>query len=141
MVQVNYYGKTMTKINVITPPDVLHNQATSFLLIQPTSLIRQQFQILLQSFDQACNVYLYDPQTDEERNYDWLLNISRMVDYNIIDLDNMGYIEKNLASYLISLPNSFYLTNDEYTPYNMISVNRIYDLDWLHDKLKEESHE
>jgi len=64
-----------------------------------------------------------------------------MVDYNIIDLDNMGYIEKNLASYLISLPNSFYLTNDEYTPYNMISVNRIYDLDWLHDKLKEESHE
>ena len=128
----------MTKINVITPPDVLHNQATSFFLIQPTSQIRQQFQILLQKFDNPCNIYLYDPKTDEERNYDWLLNISRMVDYNIIDLDNMSYIEKNLASYLISLPNSFYLTNDEYTPYNMISVNRIYDLDWLHDKLKEE---
>lgn len=128
----------MTKINVITPPDVLHNQATSFFLVQPTTEIRQQFQILLQNFDRPCNIYLYDPKTDEERNYDWLLNISRMVDYNIIDLDNMSHIEKNLASYLISLPNSFYLTNDEYTPYNMISVNRIYDLDWLHDKLKEE---
>ena len=128
----------MTKINVITPPDVLHNQATSFFLVQPTTEIRQQFQTLLQNFDRPCNIYLYDPQTDDERNYDWLLNISRMVDYNIIDLDNMSHIEKNLASYLISLPNSFYLTNDEYTPYNMISVNRIYDLDWLHDKLKEE---
>jgi len=128
----------MTNINVITPPDVLHNQAASFLLIQPTTQIRQQFQKLLETFNKPCNVYLYDPQTNTERNYDWLLNISRIVDYNIIDLDNMSHIEKNLASYLISLPNSFYLTNDEYTPYNIISVNRIYDLDWLHDKLKEE---
>ena len=128
----------MTNINVITAPDVLHNQATNFFLINPTSSTRTQFQNLLENFKGACNVYLYDPQTDEERNYDWLLNISRMVDYNIIDIDNMGYIEKNLASYLISLPNSFYLTKDEYTPYNMLSVNRIYDLDWLHDKLKEE---
>ena len=128
----------MTNINVITAPDVLHNQATSFFLINPTASTRTQFQNLLENFDSACNVYLYDPQTDDERNYDWLLNISRMVDYNIIDIDNMGYIEKNLASYLISLPNSFYLTKDEYTPYNMLSVNRIYDLDWLHDKLKEE---
>jgi|SRR6056300_1542515 len=128
----------MTNINVITAPDVLHNQATSFFLIQPTADIRNQFQTLLTNFESPCNIYLYDPQTDEERNYDWLLNISRMVDYNILDVDNMGYIEKNLASYLISLPNSFYLTKDDYTPYNMLSVNRIYDLDWLHDKLKEE---
>jgi len=128
----------MTNINVITAPDVLHNQATSFFLIQPTADIRNQFQTLLTNFESPCNIYLYDPQTDEERNYDWLLNISRMVDYNILDVDNMGYIEKNLASYLISLPNTFYLTKDDYTPYNMLSVNRIYDLDWLHDKLKEE---
>jgi hypothetical protein len=128
----------MTNINVITPPDVLHNQSLSFFLIFPSVDIRTQFQSILSDINIDSNVYLYDPQTDEERNYDWLLNISKMVDYNILNLDDMSHIEKNLASYLISLPNTFYLTKDEVTPYNMLSVNRIYDLDWLHNKLKEE---
>jgi hypothetical protein len=30
------------------------------------------------------------------------------------------------------------LTKDEVTPYNMLNVNRVYDLDWLAEKLKEE---
>lgn len=128
----------MSKINVITPPDVLHNQATSFFLICPNAQLRAQFQKILENLAIACNIYLYDPQTEDERNYDWLLNISRMVDYTILNLDDMPSIERNLSSYIISLPNTFYLTKDEVTPYNMLSVNRIYDLDWLHNKLKEE---
>ena len=127
----------MTKINIITPPDVLHNQATSFLLIQPSADVRDQFQNLMARYNEYLNVYLYDPQ-DETRPYDWLLNIAKIVDYVILDIDNLDYTERNLASYFVSLPNTFYLTNDEQTPYNMLSVNRIYNLDWLYDKLKEE---
>lgn len=128
----------MTKINVITPPDVLHNQAASFFLICPNAQLRAQFQKILENLQITCNIYLYDPQTEDERNYDWLLNIAKMADYVIINLDDMPVVERNLSSFLISLPNSFYLTNDEVTPYNMLSVNRIYDLDWLYTKLKEE---
>jgi hypothetical protein len=126
----------MTSINVITAPDVLHNKALSFLLVQPSTEVRNQFQNLLKHFEQPINVYLYDPVTDDERDYAWLLAVSKMTDFNIIDVDNLSTIERNLASYLISLPNTFYLTNDNYTPYNMLSTNRIYNLDWLYEKLK-----
>lgn len=129
---------TMTKINIITTPDVIHNKSLSFLLVQPSSNVRDQFQNLLEKFDQPLNIYLYDPQTDEERTYDWLLNVTKFVDYTILDIDNLDSIERNLASYIVSLPNTFYLTNDEFTPYNILSVNRIYNLDWLYEKLKED---
>ena len=128
-------------VNVITPPDVLHNQALSFLLVQPDLNMRTQFQNLIKNFDFHVNVYLYDPEKDEERNLAWLLNISKMVNYTILPVDTLGTIEHNLASYLISLPNTFYLTNDETTPYNMLSANRIYNLDWLYEKLKRGTNE
>ena len=128
----------MTKINIITTPDVIHNKSLSFLLVQPSSNVRNQFQNLLEKFDQPLNIYLYDPQTDEERTHDWLLNVTKFVDYTILDIDNLDSIERNLASYIVSLPNTFYLTNDEFTPYNILSVNRIYNLDWLYEKLKED---
>ena len=128
----------MTKINVITPPDVLHNQSKSFFLVQPSNEVRNQFQLVLQEIDIPCNIYLYDPQDSNERMYDWLLNIANMADYVIVDVDNLSAVEHNLASYLISLPQTFYLTKDEVTPYNMLNVNRVYDLDWLAEKLKEE---
>jgi hypothetical protein len=128
----------MTTINVITPPDVLHNQATSILAVQPSERLRLQLQSIIESFNKPINIYLYDPAVQEQRNVAWLLNIAKIADYTIIDLDNTTVVERNFASYLISLPSTFYLTNDETTPYNLISVNRIYDLDWLRPKLNEE---
>lgn len=128
----------MTTINVITPPDVLHNQAKSILVVQPSEKIRLQLQNIIETYKQAINIYLYDPAVQEQRDIAWLLNIAKIADYTIIDLDNTTVIERNFASYLISLPNTFYLTNDESTPYNLISVNKIYDLDWLKPKLNEE---
>src|SRR6056300_356415 len=119
----------MTKINVITSPDVIHNKSTSFLLVQPSVGVRDQFQNLLEKFDRPMNIYLYDPADEEERKYDWLLNVSRFVDYTILDNDNLDMVERNLATYFVSLPNTFYLTNYEVTPYNILSVNRIYNLD------------
>jgi hypothetical protein len=128
----------MTSINVITPPDVLHNQAVSILVVQPSERLRIQLQKVLENYKKAVNVYLYDPQVEEQRSISWLLNLARICDYTLLDLDQTTVIERNFASYLISLPTTFYLTNDESTPYNLISVNRIYDLDWLLPKLNEE---
>jgi hypothetical protein len=128
----------MTTINVITPPDVLHNQAVSILLVQPSETLRQQLQKILEKNKKAINIYLYNPAVQEQRDIAWLLNIAKIANFTILDLDNSANIERNFASYLISLPNTFYLTNDVTTPYNLISVNKIYDLDWLMPKLNEE---
>jgi hypothetical protein len=125
----------MSSINIITPPDFLYNQATSFLLVRPSKSVRVQFENLLKKFTKPINVYLYDLQGDIPADYKWLLAATKIVNYTILDIDNLDPIERNLASYFVSIPNTFYLTNDEKTPYNMISVNRIYNLDWLYDIL------
>ena len=124
-------------INVITPPDVLHNQATSILAIQPSEDTRMKLQNVIGDTNIAINLYLYDASITGN-NIAWLLNIARLANYIIIDLDLLTQEERRFASYLISLPQSFYLTNDESTQYNLLSANRIYDLDWLSQKLTEE---
>lgn len=131
----------MTSINVITPPDILYTQTLSFLLIQPSNEVRVQFEQLMKKFERPLNIYFYDPQDQEDQDMKWLFAVSKIVDYTILDIDNMTLPERTFASYFVSLPNTFYLTNDEVTPYNMLSVNRIYNLDWLYDKLKRGTNE
>ena len=123
----------MTKINVITPPDILHNQATSFLLISPSTEIRNDFQKFLETATTSLNVYLYAPETEEDMDIAWLLAIAKIADYTILDLDYMEISDKKFASYILSIPNTFYLTKDDVTPYNKINLNRVYDLNWLGD--------
>ena len=124
-------------INVITPPDVLHNQAISIFAIQPSEETRRKLQDAISKADVPLNLYLYDASITGNQ-IAWMLNIARLADFLIIDLDIMTQEERRFASYLLSLPQSFYLTNDETTPYNLINANRVYDLDWLGVKLKEE---
>jgi|TARA_B100000035_G_C21020762_1_gene563968 hypothetical protein len=123
----------MTKINVITPPDILHNQATSFLLISPSTEIRNDFQKFLETATTSLNVYLYAPEKEEDMDIAWLLAIAKIADYTILDLDYMEISDKKFASYILSIPNTFYLTKDDVTPYNKINLNRVYDLNWLGD--------
>jgi hypothetical protein len=42
---------------------------------------------------------------------------------------------------MLAQPNVHYITTDETTPYNLISKNRIYNLDWIIDQLKNEEPE
>jgi len=128
----------MDKINLITPPDVLHNQSIDILLIRPTTEIKEHIQNILSQVDKPFNIYLYDPRTEEEIDIAWLLAVARMSEYTIISVDNLVSFERNFSSYVISLPKVYYLTNDNVTPYNKISTNRIYSLDWLYDTLIKE---
>jgi|TARA_R110000868_G_scaffold164654_1_gene397393 hypothetical protein len=126
----------MTDVTVITPPDNLLNDVFKILLIYPSVEIRKSISNILMNSTKTINLYLYDEDTVV--NPEWLLQHTKICNLTIIDVDNCNPIIKNLASFIISNPNTFYLTNDELTPYNMLSANRVYDLYWIESYLKEE---
>jgi hypothetical protein len=126
------------KINLITPPDNLFNLNPGYLLIKPSTKVKMQFQTLLSAIDDDVNVYIYDT---EEADIAWMLNAAQNVDYIIIDIDNCDSITKNFISLLLAHPNSYFMTNDEITPWSLISRNRIYNLDWILDVLKSQGEE
>jgi hypothetical protein len=116
------------KINLITPPDVLFNSNPGYLLVKPSTKLKVQFQTILSSIPDDINVYIYE---SNEVDIAWLLNAANNSDFIIIDVDNCDPITKNFVGLLLAQPTAYYLTNDEVTPWNLISRNRIYNLDWL----------
>ena len=116
----------MNKINLITPPDKLYNNNYSYLLIYPSSLVKEQFNKLLNEVDESLNVYLYE---QNEHDPDWLLSLSKQVDCVILDIDNCPNEVSQLTSYFIANSNTYWLTKGEQVFYNKISPNRIYNLD------------
>ena len=93
----------------------------------------KDFQKFLETATTSLNVYLYAPEKEEDMDIAWLLAIAKIADYTILDLDYMEISDKKFASYILSIPNTFYLTKDDVTPYNKINLNRVYDLNWLGD--------
>ena len=122
------------KLNLITPPDKLFNQNINYLLIKPSTEIKIQFQQILSQLIDDINVFIFD---EKESDMDWMLSVAHQCDAVIIDIDNCDPVTKNFVSLLLSQPNAFYMTNDEITPWGLISRNRIYNLDWILEALKE----
>ena len=125
---------SLGKINLITPPDKLFNLNPGFLLIKPSTKVKMQFQQLLSQSIDDLNVYIYDT---DEADIEWMLSVSQQADNIIIDIDNCDAITKQFVSFLLAQPNTHYLTTDEVTPWSLISRNRIYNLDWILDDLKD----
>ena len=129
------------KLNLITPPDKLFNQNINYLLIKPSTEIKIQFQQILSQLIDDINVFIFD---EKESDMDWMLSVAHQCDAVIIDIDNCDPVTKNFVSYLLSMPYCHYITTDELTPWNLISKNRIYNLDILiqeDDEEKEEDEE
>jgi hypothetical protein len=120
------------KITVITPPDKLFNLNLSYLLVKPSVHIKQQFQAILSKCIDDLNVFIYD---QDETDVSWMLGVSQQVDIIIVDIDNCDPVTKQFVTFLIAQPNAYYITNDEITPYNLISKNRIYDLDSIVEQM------
>lgn len=118
------------KIVLITPPDKIFNQNPNCLLIYPSHAIKKQAQDILAKPKGHQNVYLYEV-AEEDQDIDWLLTVSKFCDLVIIDLDNCPHEIKMLGSYLVSLPNTYWLTADDNLCYNKLSPNRIYGLDTI----------
>lgn len=126
------------KITLITPPDKLFNLNLSYLLVKPSVTVKEKFQTILSNLIDDINVFIYDA---DDNDISWLLSVSQTVDCVIVDVDNCDYITKQFISFIIAHPNAYYITNEDFIPYNLISKNRIYDLDWIIDKINEENEE
>lgn len=121
----------MPSINLITPPDKLFNNNYSILLIYPSDTIKTEFQEIISKWTNDLNVYIYQLE-ESEHNFDWLLSTCKMCDVVIFDIDNSGAELKQLASYIVANSNTYWLTDSANTVYNVLSVNRIYDLKFLY---------
>lgn len=126
------------KINLITPPDTLFNNNPGYLLIKPSTKLKVQFQTILSSIDIDVNVYVYDT---DEADIAWMLNAANNADFIIIDIDNCDSVTKNFVSLLLTNSSTYYMTSDEITPWNLISRNRIYNLDWILEAIKNSEEE
>jgi hypothetical protein len=124
------------KINLITPPDKLDNYNLTFTLVYPTDDTKSQLQNLIENFDKDLNVYMYE-QSDSEATINWLLDIVHRSDYVILDIDNFAPKHIDIISYLLGHSNVYWLTKGENVVYNILSKNRIYNLDWLYNSIGE----
>lgn len=121
----------MSDITLITPPDRLHSTELTFLLIFPSSIVKDQFQNLIANTNLKCHVYLYENDVDVT----WLLDTFYQSDYVILDIDNCTPKIRELSAFFISKDKTFWLTKGGESYYNNISKNRIFNLDYLQDKI------
>jgi len=124
----------MTNITVVTPPDVLHTNEISFLLIYPSTQTKNQLQDVIEKFNMSFVVYLYELD-DVNEEVDWLLSSCHSSTFVIFDIDNSPSKIRDLASYIIANTNTYWLTNSGDHYYNKLSINRVYTLDFLEDKI------
>lgn len=116
----------MNKINIITAPDKLHSRSYKFLLIYPTQDIEQQLQQQIAEWDHPIDIYIY-----KEPNLNWLLEVFEMANTVIYNLDDSDPEVKYLGSYLVSFPKTYWLTQGEHLVYNKLSMNKVYNLDFI----------
>jgi hypothetical protein len=126
------------KITLITPPDKLFNLTLSYLLVKPSLNAKQQFQAILSRSVDDINVFIFDEQ---EHDIDWLLSVAGNVDVIVVDIDNCDPTTKLFVTFLLAQPNTHYITTDDTTPYNLISKNRIYNLNQIAEKILAEDNE
>ena len=126
------------KITVITPPDKLFNLSLTYLLVKPSLNVKQQFQTILSNCLDDINVFIYD---QEETDISWLLSVAQQADIVILDIDSCDPTTKLFVTFLLAQPNTHYITNDELTPYNLISKNRIWNLDSIAEQFKNNEEE
>jgi len=126
------------KINLITPPDTLHNKNFSLNLINTTDEEKEKISSFLsvQADDREINLYAYT----NESNPSWLLN---RIDGKIptyINLDNTIDISVKYTSYILSMSNIYYTTKDKNTKeiYSLISANYVTNIEKFLDKVYNE---
>jgi hypothetical protein len=126
------------KINLITPPDTLHNKNFSLNLINTTDDEKEKISLYLgkQDDNREINLYAYT----NENNPSWLLS---RINGNIptyINLDNTSDISVKYTSYILSMSNVYYFTADKNTKetYSLISANYVTGLSNFLDKVYNE---
>lgn len=132
----------MTNINLITPPDKVYSDAISVLVVFPSKDLQQQIQNeIFPNAKESINVYLYDKPQYTLADTDWLLSVFSLSQIVIIDVDQCPPYVKDLLSFMIAKPKTYWLTNAVDSVYNHISGNRIYNISILSSALGGNSEE
>ena len=111
-------------LNLITSPDKLFNDDPSLLLVNPSDIIKENFNHYAKKFENNVNLYLYE---NSETDLRWLLEVAEIVDYIVLDIDNTK-VTPWIIGHLLGFGKTFYLTNTPESVYNIINNNRIYEL-------------
>ena len=111
-------------LNLITPPDKLHNNNFSITLIHPSTTTKEQFNTMSKKLGKNINVYLFEESSD----LGWLLDVCNTCDYIILDIDNVTDSHKWIIGKILTYDKTFYLTNAESMHYNMLCNRRIFDV-------------
>jgi|TARA_B110000438_G_scaffold26985_1_gene25781 hypothetical protein len=117
-------------INLITSPDKVHSSELSFLLINPSSIVKEQFNDVIKEVKRTVNLYLYEEFSEAgygDTDVEWLLEVLHMVDYVILDIDNTKNIEW-LVGHILSFDKTYYLTTHPLRSYNILNTNRVFDI-------------
>ena len=112
------------KVKVITPPDVVFDQAKSLLVICPSWELKSKVTDYALEADDHVNVFLY---SDFDTNVTWLLSTANSVDYVIIDIDTCTDAVNHFLSYILSLPHTYYCCEHMKAPWDLLNKNRFYD--------------
>ena len=124
----------MSDLYLITPPDKIYNQNSNLFLINPAIDTKNELQEILESTQESWNVYLYE-ETNLDEYITWLLDVHRMSDVTIIDIDNVKGNTRDIVSYLISFTNTYWRSKGENILYNKLSSTRFWhcrDITKLH---------
>jgi hypothetical protein len=119
-------------LNLITSPDKLFNKTPSLLLVNPSDIIKENFNSLATKFESDVNLYLYE---NIEEELSWLLEVAQSVDYIVLDIDNTKD-HHWIIGYLLGFNTTFWLTNGSESVYNIINNNRIYELNQFMEGVK-----
>jgi len=122
----------LNKINIITPPDMLFNDGYQLLLVYPSKQLQKQLQdTFLSSTALGVNAYYFDKPNYTKLDVEWLVNIFKICNTAIVDVDNTAPWAQALLSYMIAKPKTYWLTNSQDSVYNTLSNNKVYNLDFL----------
>ena len=117
-------------IKLITSPDKVHSSELSFLLINPSTIVKEQFNDVIKEVKRTVNLYLYEEFSEAgygDTDVEWLLEVLHMVDYVILDIDNTKNIEW-LVGHILSFDKTYYLTTHPLRSYNILNTNRVFDI-------------
>jgi len=114
------------KINVITAPDYVYTEGVNMLLVYPSEHLLKTLQDnILSQVEVDVNVYV----NNNDDNIEWLLNVYKIADVCIIDVDNVAPLIRDTIGYFLANTKTYWLTNGENIVYNKINKNRIMNIE------------
>lgn len=121
----------ISKINIITFPDQIFSDTYKIFFVSKNQALKDELQSYVGASDIDIDIYISEDTVLSAQQIDYIFNVFNMCDLFILDLDTANVQLRQLASYFIAKPKTYYLTNEVGSLYNHISNRQVYNLDFL----------